>query len=64
MHVWKYLVPIPYGFKSTAGVITVANAVFGSYPPINPAFLAKAFQLDKKVVEDLQERFQLENKEN
>ncbi|RVX18834.1 Germin-like protein subfamily 1 member 7 [Vitis vinifera] len=39
------------------GVITIANAVFGSNPPINSDFLAKAFQLDKKVVEFLQARF-------
>ena len=39
------------------GVITIANAVFGSNPPINPDFLARAFQLDKKVVEFLQARF-------
>ncbi|KAJ9681952.1 hypothetical protein PVL29_018041 [Vitis rotundifolia] len=39
------------------GVITIANAVFGSNPPINPDFLAKAFQLDKKVVEFLQAHF-------
>nr|CAN74481.1 hypothetical protein VITISV_042845 [Vitis vinifera] len=39
------------------GVITIANAVFGSNPPINPDFLATAFQLDKKVVEFLQARF-------
>ncbi|KAL6324211.1 hypothetical protein AAG906_006483 [Vitis piasezkii] len=39
------------------GVITIANAVFGSNPPINPDFLARAFQLDKKVVKYLQARF-------
>ncbi|XP_044491795.1 germin-like protein subfamily 1 member 17 [Mangifera indica] len=39
------------------GVITIANAVFGSNPPINPDFLAKAFMLDVKVVEDLQKKF-------
>ncbi|KAJ9681996.1 hypothetical protein PVL29_018064 [Vitis rotundifolia] len=39
------------------GVITIANAVFGSKPPINPDFLARAFQLDKKVVKYLQARF-------
>ncbi|XP_022743495.1 germin-like protein subfamily 1 member 18 isoform X2 [Durio zibethinus] len=32
------------------GVITIANAVFGSNPPINPDVLAKAFQLDKTVI--------------
>ncbi|KAJ0080177.1 germin-like protein subfamily 1 member 13 [Pistacia vera] len=39
------------------GVITIANAVFGSDPAINPDFLAKAFQLDVKVVKDLQAKF-------
>ncbi|XP_075650669.1 germin-like protein subfamily 1 member 14 [Castanea sativa] len=39
------------------GVITIADAVFGSNPPINPDVLTKAFQLDKKVVEELQKKF-------
>ncbi|XP_031259172.1 germin-like protein subfamily 1 member 13 isoform X3 [Pistacia vera] len=39
------------------GVITIADAVFGSNPPINPDFLAKAFMLDVKVVKDLQAKF-------
>ncbi|KAM3707228.1 hypothetical protein ACJW31_02G008300 [Castanea mollissima] len=39
------------------GLITIANAVFGSNPPINPDVLAKAFQLDKNVVEYLQKQF-------
>ncbi|KAJ0099345.1 hypothetical protein Patl1_19845 [Pistacia atlantica] len=39
------------------GVITIADAVFGSNPPINPDFLAKAFQLNVKVVKDLQAKF-------
>ncbi|PPR95550.1 hypothetical protein GOBAR_AA25121 [Gossypium barbadense] len=39
------------------GVITVANAVFGSNPPINPNVLVKAFQLDKNVVKNLQSKF-------
>ncbi|TYH45801.1 hypothetical protein ES332_D11G291300v1 [Gossypium tomentosum] len=39
------------------GVITVANAVFGSNPPINPDVLVKAFQLDKNVVKNLQSKF-------
>ncbi|KAJ0099342.1 hypothetical protein Patl1_19846 [Pistacia atlantica] len=39
------------------GVITIANAVFGSDPPINPYFLAKAFMLDVKVVKNLQKKF-------
>ncbi|XP_038699597.1 germin-like protein subfamily 1 member 16 [Tripterygium wilfordii] len=39
------------------GVITIANAVFGSDPPINPDVLTKAFQLDKNIVEYLQKMF-------
>ena len=39
------------------GVITIANAVFGLNPPINPDVLAKAFQLDKNVIEYLQKVF-------
>ncbi|KAK8507561.1 hypothetical protein V6N11_074024 [Hibiscus sabdariffa] len=40
--------------SQNAGLITLAKAVFGSNPPINPDVLAKAFQLDKDVVKDLQ----------
>jgi hypothetical protein len=43
--------------SQNAGVITIANAVFGSNPPINPDVLTKAFQLDKNVVEHLQKLF-------
>ncbi|KAJ0079288.1 hypothetical protein Patl1_23045 [Pistacia atlantica] len=43
------------------GVITIANAVFGSDPAIDPGFLAKAFQLDKKVVKDLQNKFWMDS---
>ncbi|KAK6919348.1 Cupin 1 [Dillenia turbinata] len=39
------------------GVITVANAVFGSKPDIAPDALAKAFQLDKNIVSQLQAKF-------
>lgn len=39
------------------GVITIANAVFGSNPPINPDVLTRAFQLDYNVVKFLQARF-------
>ncbi|KAF2287447.1 hypothetical protein GH714_000504 [Hevea brasiliensis] len=39
------------------GVITVANALFASNPPINPDVLVKAFQLDKNVVNYLQKLF-------
>jgi quercetin dioxygenase-like cupin family protein len=43
--------------SQNAGVITIANAVFGSDPPINPDVLAKAFQLDKNVIKYLQKQF-------
>ncbi|KAF5960665.1 hypothetical protein HYC85_001874 [Camellia sinensis] len=39
------------------GVITIANAVFGSNPKISDDVLAKAFQVDKKVVDHLQAQF-------
>ncbi|GMI79123.1 hypothetical protein like AT5G39110 [Hibiscus trionum] len=39
------------------GVIGIANAVFGSAPAINPDVLAKAFKLDRKMVEYLQTQF-------
>ncbi|KAK9293269.1 hypothetical protein L1049_021261 [Liquidambar formosana] len=39
------------------GLITIANAVFGSNPPISADVLTKAFQLDKNVVNYLQRRF-------
>ncbi|RWR81871.1 putative germin-like protein 2-1 [Cinnamomum micranthum f. kanehirae] len=41
------------------GVITIANAVFGSKPPISDYVLAKAFQVDKKVIDYLQAQFWL-----
>ncbi|XP_024027973.1 germin-like protein subfamily 1 member 17 isoform X1 [Morus notabilis] len=43
------------------GTITIANAVFGSNPAINPEILAKAFQLDQKIVEELQKKFWVAN---
>ncbi|XP_059443502.1 germin-like protein subfamily 1 member 11 [Corylus avellana] len=39
------------------GLITIANTVFGSNPPINPDVLTKAFQLDRNVVNYLQKKF-------
>ncbi|KAB1207151.1 Germin-like protein subfamily 1 member 16 [Morella rubra] len=44
------------------GVITIANAVFGSNPPINPDVLTKAFQVDKNVVNYLQKQFCSDNR--
>ncbi|XP_015582589.1 germin-like protein subfamily 1 member 13 [Ricinus communis] len=43
------------------GAITIANAVFGSNPPINPDVLTKAFQVDKSVVNYLQKQFWMNN---
>ncbi|XP_060167524.1 putative germin-like protein 2-1 [Lycium barbarum] len=43
------------------GVITIANAVFGSDPPINDDVLTKAFQVDKKVVDYLRSQFWWDN---
>ncbi|KAF5808149.1 hypothetical protein HanRHA438_Chr04g0153701 [Helianthus annuus] len=39
------------------GVITIANAVFGSNPGIDVDVLAKAFQVDIKVVQQIQSKF-------
>ncbi|KAF4355276.1 hypothetical protein CsatB_029056 [Cannabis sativa] len=43
--------------SQNAGTITIANAVFGSTPPINPDVLAQAFKLEKNIVEYLQKQF-------
>ncbi|TYG95626.1 hypothetical protein ES288_A11G283100v1 [Gossypium darwinii] len=43
------------------GVIMIANAVFGSNPPINPDVLTKAFQLDKNIFTYLQSKFWWDN---
>ncbi|XP_047067394.1 putative germin-like protein 2-1 [Lolium rigidum] len=39
------------------GVITIGNAVFGSEPAISGDILAKAFQVDKMVVDRIQAQF-------
>ncbi|XVF06497.1 hypothetical protein REPUB_Repub06bG0053400 [Reevesia pubescens] len=39
------------------GVMTIANAIFGSDPSINPDILVKAFKLDRNVVKNLQSKF-------
>ncbi|XP_076937105.1 putative germin-like protein 2-1 [Bidens hawaiensis] len=39
------------------GVITIANAVFGSNPDIDPKILAKAFRVDVNVIEEIQSKF-------
>nr|GMC83052.1 germin-like protein subfamily 1 member 13 [Ipomoea batatas] len=43
------------------GVITIANAVFGSNPPINPQVLTKAFQVGQNVINYLQAQFWYNN---
>ncbi|WVY99205.1 hypothetical protein V8G54_031356 [Vigna mungo] len=43
------------------GVITIANAVFGSKPPISDDVLAKAFQVDVKIIDFLQRQFWYNN---
>ncbi|KAF5204584.1 Germin-like protein 12-1, partial [Thalictrum thalictroides] len=43
--------------KPESGLITIANSVFGSNPPISDDVLAKAFQIDKKLVDYLQAEF-------
>ncbi|PON39706.1 Germin [Parasponia andersonii] len=47
--------------SQNAGVITIANAVFGSDPPINPDVLTRAFQVDKSVINYLQKQFWYDN---
>ena len=39
------------------GVITIANAVFGSEPAIPSDLLAKAFQVDGKIIDQIQSKF-------
>ncbi|CAK9143416.1 unnamed protein product [Ilex paraguariensis] len=39
------------------GVVSIADAVFGSHPPIDDDILAKAFQVDKTIVEDFRSQF-------
>ncbi|KAL2937719.1 putative germin-like protein 2-1 [Bienertia sinuspersici] len=41
------------------GVLSIANAVFGAEPPISVRVLSKAFQLDEKIVKNLQSKFDI-----
>ncbi|KAM7530428.1 hypothetical protein LguiB_033838 [Lonicera macranthoides] len=43
------------------GIITIANTLFGSNPPLPTNILAKAFQVDKKVIDLIQEQFRSDN---
>ncbi|GMN25864.1 hypothetical protein TIFTF001_001082 [Ficus carica] len=47
--------------SQNAGVITIANSVFGSNPSIKADILSRAFQLDKDVVKHLQKQFWYDN---
>ncbi|KAL4184543.1 hypothetical protein AMTRI_Chr10g1590 [Amborella trichopoda] len=52
---------IPQGFIHFQQ--NVANAMFGANPPISNAVHAKAFQIDKKLVDKLQSSFWMDNKQ-
>jgi oxalate decarboxylase/phosphoglucose isomerase-like protein (cupin superfamily) len=43
------------------GVISIANAVFGSKPPISDDVLATAFQVEKSLIDWLQSQFWEDN---
>ncbi|KAG7615979.1 Germin-like protein subfamily 1 member 8 [Arabidopsis thaliana] len=43
--------------SQNAGVITIANTIFGSKPDVDPNVLARAFQMDVNAVRNLQARF-------
>ncbi|KAK6124614.1 hypothetical protein DH2020_041644 [Rehmannia glutinosa] len=43
--------------SQNAGIIAVTNGVFGVEPQINSDYLARAFQLDKKTIQELQAKF-------
>ncbi|ANM70878.1 RmlC-like cupins superfamily protein [Arabidopsis thaliana] len=58
VNVGKYPAVAFAGLSSqNPGVITIADTVFGSNPQIDPSFLASAFQVDPKIVMDLQTKF-------
>lgn len=50
-------VTIAFLSSQNPGVIAIANAVFGSDPPIKADVLAKAFRIDRSIVKKLQEPF-------
>ncbi|KAK9048725.1 hypothetical protein SSX86_032309 [Deinandra increscens subsp. villosa] len=52
-----YAVAIAGLSSQNPGVITIANVVFGSNPDIAGDILAKAFQVDVKVVDKIQTKF-------
>ncbi|KAL0452965.1 UNVERIFIED_CONTAM: putative germin-like protein 2-3 [Sesamum latifolium] len=52
-----YAVAISGLSSQNPGVVTVTNAVFGAKPDISADILAKAFQVDKSIVDQLQAKF-------
>ncbi|KAF2317905.1 hypothetical protein GH714_041225 [Hevea brasiliensis] len=52
-----YAVAIAAFNSQNPGVITIANAVFGSKPDISIDILTKAFQADKNVISQFQAKF-------
>ncbi|XP_071730096.1 putative germin-like protein 2-1 [Rutidosis leptorrhynchoides] len=52
-----YAVAIAGLSSQNPGVITIANAVFGSNPDISADILAKAFQVDANVINQIQSKF-------
>ncbi|XP_038689810.1 putative germin-like protein 2-1 [Tripterygium wilfordii] len=54
---WGNAVAIAGLNSQNPGVITIANAVFGADPEIKSDILARAFQLDKNVIEFAQSKF-------
>ena len=42
--------------SQNAGTITIANALFKANPPISPEVLTKAFQVDQKIIDELQKK--------
>jgi hypothetical protein len=57
----KLAVAITTLSSQNPGGITIANAEFGSKPPIMDDALAKAFQVDKKAIDWLQAQFWEDN---
>ncbi|XP_006659195.2 germin-like protein 8-11 [Oryza brachyantha] len=54
---YKPAVAIAALSSQNPGAITIANAVFGSKPPISDEVLAKAFQVEKGTIDWLQAQF-------
>ncbi|CAM0879240.1 unnamed protein product [Alopecurus aequalis] len=58
---YKPAVAIAALSSQNPGAITISNAVFGSKPMMSDDVLAKAFQVDKKMVDWLQAQFWADN---